>query len=64
MMRVFVGTLVHAVSPTELELVVRGALRVDEHGVIVEVLRPPLPAWDATVHVVDLGKRFLVPGCW
>ena len=34
---VFKGTIVHSLSPTELKIIERGALVVDEHGKIIEV---------------------------
>jgi guanine deaminase len=60
-MKVYVGTVVHCISPTELEFVEGGAVVVNPDGVIEDVLRPPLhldPSW----HCESLGKRFIVPG--
>lgn len=58
------GVVVHSVSPTELQVLDGGAVVVDAEGLVVEVLDAAAAAqraWGETT-VVELGRKFLVPG--
>lgn len=62
MSRAFVGTVVHSSSPTELEIIKRGVVVVDEHGIIVRVARYDEEKLGEGVEVVDFGEAFIAPG--
>lgn len=59
---VYIGRIVHSLSLSELEIIERGAIVVDENGIIVEFLKSLNDRSFNDCVVVDVGNKFIVPG--